>query len=590
MTYRNRNPFYTRTNPSPHPIRTGVLTGSALLAALMLFVGSSHAAVLTVGSSGCSNTTIAAAVSAAADGDTIRIMDSVITESGIYVNPVNKSLTIEGLGLGTIVQADAVRNTASNRIFRVNLPRNRTLTIRNLTLRHGVADTSGGGAIWLEYGSMIVSNCVITMNDSVGGGGGICVPDQKGNVRTNYLTVLHSEISSNATTGAAGDGGGINIVGSSLDLDGCSIFSNSASRHGGGLNHSSGNSIHSLTRNSTFYMNSAASGRSGGGIYYAAASTGGVYNCTIYSNTFTGGTGYGGGIAAASTILAISSSIIASNYNGSGNQYDLFGTSNMLVSTCLISQSGSWPYLLANINNKTNNPRLGALGYHGGPTVTLPLLAGSPCLDSGLNDLGFATDQRGPGFNRTWGSGCDIGAYEYGAGVALSYSRTNFSESMPANNGTIDNSSPLLISIANDTFTGADGDQLTNQVTATNIPVGLTLSMIRTNSGTAVQVELLGTATHRSAVDSLSNLGLTFADGAFTLGHAAEVSNSSRTNLTVTFFDPIGGGGTLMRVTDLPGRKAHRLPSELTSIPETNSKHVVEQLTRLRTGSGTPRI
>jgi hypothetical protein len=73
-------------------------------------------------------------------------------------------------------------------------------------------------------------------------------------------------------------------------------------------------------------------------------------------------------------------------------------------------------------------PLLGPLTANGGPTRTLALLPGSPCLnaaagassnDPGLNgvpgggdDLALTTDQRGAGFVRTAGGSPDIGAFE----------------------------------------------------------------------------------------------------------------------------------------------------------------------------------
>ena len=60
------------------------------------------------------------------------------------------------------------------------------------------------------------------------------------------------------------------------------------------------------------------------------------------------------------------------------------------------------------------NPQLGALSVNGGPTLTIPLPAGSPAIGGGLNAACPATDQRG--FFRTDGQ-CDVGAYEAGAVV-----------------------------------------------------------------------------------------------------------------------------------------------------------------------------
>ncbi|HUM72014.1 MAG TPA: choice-of-anchor Q domain-containing protein, partial [Chloroflexota bacterium] len=51
---------------------------------------------------------------------------------------------------------------------------------------------------------------------------------------------------------------------------------------------------------------------------------------------------------------------------------------------------------------------------YGGPTATIPLLVGSPAINTATNCP--MTDQRG--FNR-YGT-CDVGAYEFGGGLVLS--------------------------------------------------------------------------------------------------------------------------------------------------------------------------
>jgi len=69
--------------------------------------------------------------------------------------------------------------------------------------------------------------------------------------------------------------------------------------------------------------------------------------------------------------------------------------------------------------NNTNS-LLGTLGNYGGPTQTIPLLAGSPAIDAG-NPKGctdgkghlLKTDQRGkPRPDKEDTGGCDMGAYE----------------------------------------------------------------------------------------------------------------------------------------------------------------------------------
>ena len=59
------------------------------------------------------------------------------------------------------------------------------------------------------------------------------------------------------------------------------------------------------------------------------------------------------------------------------------------------------------------DPGLGALSDNGGPTLTIPLLPGSPAIDAGDPVAAPLTDQRG--FPRPAGAGPDIGAFEYGS-------------------------------------------------------------------------------------------------------------------------------------------------------------------------------
>ena len=112
---------------------------------------------------------------------------------------------------------------------------------------------------------------------------------------------------------------------------------------------------------------------------------------------------------------------------------------------------------------------------------------------------------------------------------------------MPANAGAIDNSQPVVITLSGDTFTGADGSQLTNNVVVSNLPSGLTVSMVRSNNGTLAVVTLLGNAAPSTANASVYNLGFAFQNGAFTLGSSAVISNATVSNLVVEFFDlPVG--------------------------------------------------
>src|SRR5215467_5416996 len=84
-----------------------------------------------------------------------------------------------------------------------------------------------------------------------------------------------------------------------------------------------------------------------------------------------------------------------------------------------LSSDGSCAFSNSGDRNNTN-PLLGTLGNYGGPTPTIPLLAGSPAIDAG-NPSGctdgqghlLTTDQRGyPRHDPEDGGGCDMGAFE----------------------------------------------------------------------------------------------------------------------------------------------------------------------------------
>jgi hypothetical protein len=119
------------------------------------------------------------------------------------------------------------------------------------------------------------------------------------------------------------------------------------------------------------------------------------------------------GIVSGGGTVKIQNSIVANNTCG-----NCFGTMtskgyNMSSdNTCDFHNSG---------DRNSANPKLGTLGYYGGPTQTIPLLSRSPAIDAG-NPSGctdgksklLTTDQRGmPRPDKPDDkTGCDMGAYE----------------------------------------------------------------------------------------------------------------------------------------------------------------------------------
>src|SRR5262249_11131804 len=97
--------------------------------------------------------------------------------------------------------------------------------------------------------------------------------------------------------------------------------------------------------------------------------------------------------------LTISNSIIAGNTGG-----DIHGNDGGVDST---------DHNFIGEEHPGVNPMLAPLADNGGPTQTMKLLPGSPCINAGdPNAPASDFDQRGPGFPRVAGGNIDIGAYE----------------------------------------------------------------------------------------------------------------------------------------------------------------------------------
>ena len=132
----------------------------------------------------------------------------------------------------------------------------------------------------------------------------------------------------------------------------------------------------------------------------------------------------------------------------------------------------------------------------------------------------------------------------------LAYSVPAFNES-DANDGSIDNSVPMTITISGDTFTGTDGDDLVveNKVFVANLPAGLSAVITKTNV-TVLTVTLTGNATSHLNTDSIGDLTLVFADNAFVSDDASGVTYSSKSDIAINFYDytitaSAGAGGSI---------------------------------------------
>ena len=202
------------------------------------------------------------------------------------------------------------------------------------------------------------------------------------------------------------------------------------------------------------------------------------------------------------------------------------------------------------------------LQNNGGKTMTVAQKAGSKAIDNGTNTafspaLTLANDQRGAPYERTYGLNTDIGAFEYKAGPTnLMYNAYGWSD-FPYGAGqisylTTNGLTPMILTLDNAAFAGTDltpwsAGEISSRMGITNLPNGLTVNVMPTNSLAAAVIWLTGTASDpHAAANSLSNLVFGFTDAAFTNplnnASAAQISGVLTTNLNITYHNAVSAG------------------------------------------------
>ena len=319
--------------------------------------------------------TIGHAISLASSGDSLMVAAATYQEHltiGISVNVLGAAASttiVDGGGVATVVSVSA------------------HVTLSGLTIRNG--SSSSGGGIY-NSGSLAVNNSAITGNHVSACGGGI------GNKGT--LTINSSTISGNS---ASMNGGGICQTGGTLTINRSTISGNSASVDGGGISQTGGTLA---INNSTISGNGASN--AGGGVITQTGGTLTISNGTVSGNSAPLG---GGGIDNTGT-ATLQNSIVANNSGGNcSGSVTSKGYNLDSDSSCNFHNSG----------DLNTDPMLGTLGKNGGPTQTIPLLAGSPAIDAGnpngcTDNKGtlLKIDQRGQPRPNKGETGCDMGAYE----------------------------------------------------------------------------------------------------------------------------------------------------------------------------------
>ena len=388
---------------------------ATLVAAVLALslIAPAQATVYTVDDGGGGDhLTIAAAILAASNGDTIDIL-SDITEHSILVN---KSLTITGQG----ADVTTVQNiTAGMRIFTLNAV-GITVTFQDFKLTGGdpTGSFASGGAIdvgrrKMNGGVLTINRMAFVDNNAEDGGGAVAMDDHDGD---STIIITNSTFSGNEVTD--GSGGAVRI----------------------------GNVNTATIRNSTFSGNTANTDSNhnnfGGAVYmYVTGDTpvGLVQNSTFVDNsmlTFGAATGTGGAAIYGTKIVSVESSVFAGNVTVGTDVVRLTasfgGDPNGTVSYSLSEGDLFGTYAVEGVGNTENLGLLG-VGYvgldvladNGGTTLTHALLTSlvpldgggfgaSPAIDAGSNPAGVGVnpyDQRGSPYARSVGT-TDMGAFE----------------------------------------------------------------------------------------------------------------------------------------------------------------------------------
>jgi hypothetical protein len=359
--------------------------------ALCLIALSTQAATITVTNTNDSGAgSLRQAIADAHNGDRIDFGVTGTITLGTDELVVDKSITISGPGSDNVT----VAASGYSHVFHVSGGVSATIAGLTITNGDGEEEYLPGGGIYNDHSTLTVDKCTVTGNYSPGRGGGAYNDGSNGSAT---LTVTNSTFSNNNAARPTGYG-----------------------EAGGIYNDGSYGSATLTITNSTFSNNNGnIAGPSRGGAIHNDAYFGSAA-LTVNSSTFTNNSAYqGGAIYNGGGTVTIQDTILNGGVVGE-NLYNSSGSVSSLGYN-LSNDNGSG-FLTATGDQINTDPMLGPLQDNGGPTFTHALLTGSPAIDAGKSFGAGTTDQRGPGFLRTFdyasianangGDGTDIGAFE----------------------------------------------------------------------------------------------------------------------------------------------------------------------------------
>ena len=334
---------------------------------------------------------------------------------------ISQPLTIEGAGRGaSVLQAPPGARQAGLKVLA-------DVVLRDLTMR-GFGGASFGAID--ARANLTVERSDFVDNDVTQSGGGGGAISQSLLPPARSLTLADCEFRENV----AAYGGAIFLAYASARVERSTFADNLATLGAGGALFASPVATNLTMLDSTLVGN--RSNEDGGAIF--VDSTGGVGpEVRIYNSSFLGndsdadlnGSGAGGAFLnrAPPPNVQLANSILADN----GESAFLFHFYIRVAQECRGGATSNGHNIVLFDDGScaiagavtAADPLFEPLAFHGGPTETLAIAAGSPAIDAGnpaaaggcYDDLGapIATDQRGA--VRPYGAECDLGAFEWGA-------------------------------------------------------------------------------------------------------------------------------------------------------------------------------
>ena len=361
-------------------------------------------------------TNIQDAVDVCDAGDVVLVTNGVYGTGGrvVYGELTNRvavtnAIVIQGVnGPEVTVIAGAADSSGGNGDAAVRcvwLGANASLSGFTLTNGHTRAtgdldQEQGGGGVWCESTSVVISNCVLIANSAAAFGGGACRGTWRG------CSLLANSV--NAPWGCQAQGGGAYRS----VLEHCSLVSNAV--HAGGTYAYGGGANESALDTCSLVGN--AINNPGGWAFGGGANESTLRNCLLTGNASgVGGAGSGGG-AASSSLDNCTLSDNSASYSGGGIYQ---GTLNNSIVYFNAAPSGSnYDGSVLNYCCSSPAPGSGSGNFGGDPVLAdrarsdYRLGAGSPCINAGVDTFPVGPEDL-DGRPRVVGAAVDLGAYEY---------------------------------------------------------------------------------------------------------------------------------------------------------------------------------